>query len=59
MVCMLFMVSIVMLYVGYLHSMIYKHLLPLYGVSYSGCPREFPLYPMDLMMSGLWCFGLL
>ena len=28
-------------------------------VSATRAPREFLLYPMALMMSGLWCFGFL
>ena len=59
MVCMLFIVSSVLLFVEYSHSMSCKLLLPLYVGSSTSCALEFLLYPMALMMSGLWCFGLL
>ena len=59
MVCMLLMVSIILLSAEYLHSMSCKHLLPLYVVSFTSCPYEFFMYPMALIMSGLWRFDLL
>jgi hypothetical protein len=43
----------------YLHSISCRHLLPSYVVSSSRCPLVFRLYPMALMMSGLWCCGRL
>ena len=59
MLCMLVIVSRVLLYVEYLHYMSCRHLLPLYVVSSTNCPLVFLVYPMALMMSGLWCWGLL
>ena len=59
MVWMLFIVSNVLLSVEYLHSMSCKLLLPLYEVSSTRRPCEFLMYPMALIMSGFWCFGLL
>ena len=56
---MLFIVSSVLLSVQYLHSMSCKLLLPLYVASFTSCPFEFYLYPKALMMSSLWCCGLL
>jgi len=53
------MISEVLLSVEYLHSISFRHLCPLYVGSATRAPREFMLYPMALMMSGLWCFGLL
>ncbi len=43
----------------YLHSIRCRHLRPLYVGSATRAPREFMLYPMALMMFGLWCCGLL
>jgi len=34
------------------------HLRSLYVGSATRAPLEFIMYPMALMMSGLWCFGL-
>jgi len=45
--------------VEYLHSMSCRRLLPLYVVYSTRCPCEFHMYPLALMMPGLWCFGLL
>jgi len=59
MVCMWFMMSGVLLSADYLHSMSWKHLLPLYAVPSTSCPLEFFRYPMALMMFGLWCCGIL
>jgi hypothetical protein len=59
MVWMLFIVSSILLSVEYLHSMSCKLLLPLYMVSSTRRPCEFLMYPMALVMSSLWCFGLL
>ncbi len=59
MVWMLFIVSSVLLSVESLHSMSCKLLLPLYVVSTTRCPCEFLMYPMALMISGLWCFVFL
>ncbi len=59
MLCMLFMGSIVLLSEEYLHYISCRYLLPLYVVSSTSCPLEFLLYPMNVMMSGLWCCGLL
>ena len=47
------------MFVEYLHSMSCRHLLPLYVMSSTICPFVFLVYPMALMMSGLWCCGLL
>jgi hypothetical protein len=55
MVLILSIISSVLLSLEYLHSMSCKLLLPLYVVSSTSCPFEFLLYPMALMMSGLWC----
>ncbi len=52
------MVSSMLLFVEYLHYIICRHLRPLYIGSASRAPLEFIVYPMALMMSGLWCFGL-
>ena len=59
MLCILLMVSNVLLSVEYLHSLSCRHLLPLYVVYSTSCPCEFLLYHIDMMMFGLWCFGLL
>ena len=59
MVWMLFIVSSVLISVEYLHSMSCKLLHPLYVVSSTRSPCEFLMYPMALMMSSLWSFGLL
>ena len=56
---MLLMVSSVLMSVVYLHSIICRHLLPLYEVSSASCPWEFLMYPIVLMMSSLWCCVLL
>jgi hypothetical protein len=53
------MVSSMLLSVEYLHYIICTHLRPLYVGSATRAPLEFMMYPMALMMSGLWCFGLL
>ncbi len=53
------MVSRMLLSVEYLHSIIYRHLRPLYVGSTTRAPLAFMMYPMARMMSGLWCFGLL
>ena len=61
-VCIMYMWSMIsdmLLSVEYLHSMSLRLLRPLYAVSTTRAPREFMMYPMALMMSGLWCFGLL
>ncbi len=49
----------VLIFVEYSHYMSCRLLHPLYVVFSTKCPSEFLLYPMALMMSGLWCFGLL
>jgi len=59
MIWMLFIVSSVLLSMDYLYSMICKLLLPMCVVSSTRCPCELLLYPMALIMSCLWCFGLL
>ena len=59
MVWVLFIVSSVLISVEYLHFMRCKLLLPLYVVSSTRRPCEFLAYPMALMISGLWCFGIL
>ena len=59
MVLILSIISSVLLSLEYLHSMSCKLLLPLYVVSSTRRPCEFLMYPMALMMSSLWCFGLL
>jgi hypothetical protein len=59
MLCMLFMLSSVMFLLEYLRSMSCRNLLSLYVVSTTSYPREFLLYPMALMVYGLWCCGLL
>ena len=59
MVWMLFIVSSALLFVEYLHSMSFKLLLPLYVVSSTRRPCVCLMYPMALMVLGLWCFGLL
>ena len=51
--CMFVMVSRVLLSLEYLHSMSYKHLLPLCVMSSTSCPLVFLVYPMGLIMSGL------
>ncbi len=56
---MLVMVSSMLLSVEYLHYIICIYLLPLYVVSSISMPCEFILYPTALIMSGLWCVGLL
>ncbi len=53
------MVSSMLLSVEYLNYIICRHLRPLYVGSESREPLEFIVYPMALMMSSLWCFGLL
>ena len=53
------MVSSMLLSVEYLHYIICRHLRPLYAGSATKTPSVFMMYPMALMMSGLWCFGLL
>ena len=59
MLCMLVMVSRVLVSVEYSHSMSCRHLFPLYGMSPTSFPWVFRVSPMALMMSGLWCCGLL
>ena len=59
MLCMLVIVSKVLVFVEYLHTMSGRHLLPLYVVSTANCPCEFLVYPMALMMSSSWCCGIL
>ena len=58
-VCIWSVISEVLLFVEYLHYISLRHLRPLYVGPATRAPREFMLYPMALMMSGLWCFGLL
>ena len=59
MLWMLFIVSNVLPSVKCIHSMSCKLLLHLCLVFPTRCPCEFLLYPMALMMPGLWCFVLL
>ncbi len=56
---MLVMVSFVLESVEYLHSISCRHRLPLYDGSSTSCLSAFHRYPMALIMSGLWCIGLL
>jgi len=53
------MISEMLLSVEYLHSFGWRHLRPLCVVYATKAPREFMMYPTALMMSGLWCYGLL
>ena len=53
------MVSRMLMYVEYLHYIICRHLRPLYMGSTTMAPLAFMMYHMALMMSGLWCLGLL
>jgi len=57
--CMLVMVSRVLQSVKCLHSVSCRHFLPLYVVFVIRYHWEFPLYLIALMISGLWCCGLL
>ena len=59
MLFMLLMVSSVLLYVEYLHSMLCMHILPLYERSAASCPWEFLIYFIALTMPGVRCCGLL
>jgi hypothetical protein len=53
MLCMLVMVSRMLLFVEYLHSMSCRYLFPLHVVSSTSHPCVFLVYPMALMMSDL------
>ena len=53
------MISDMLLFVEYLHSISWRPLRPLYVGSAIRAPLAFMMYPIALMMSGLWCFGLL
>ena len=57
--CMWSTISDMLMSVDYLYSISWRHLRPPYVVSATKAPREFMMYPMALMMSGLCCVGLL